>query len=381
MKLKPFRFQKIILLLFLCSTLPKTSLGDDTTKVLFIGNSYTSSNDLPRLVQKIAEASGRSLLADRFLRYGTSLEVIGEDPATQTKIEERDWDYVVLQGGCHNAAYPDSHHIIISFADYRPLPPVLEKLRDITLRHCKTARVIYFMPWAFKDGITWVPGYSDTYADMQKKIRTNAVKFANDLNLVIAPVGWAWYRAIEQRPDIELFSPDWSHACLEGSYLAACVFYATFFQESVDCAYYAGGAPDDSTVPVEKAEFYQQIASATVLEDLQLWRIPYSTTRVEPGTDAPPSEFRLLPNHPNPFNPGTTLIWTQSRTARIDIRIHDVRGRCIRRLARDSFPPGTHRIPWNGCDDSGRETGAGLYFARVIVDDTPLYTLKLMKFK
>ena len=49
----------------------------------------------------------------------------------------------------------------------------------------------------------------------------------------MSPIGEAFRRSIALNPNLELYQPDESHPSLEGSYLAACVFYEVLFQKSV----------------------------------------------------------------------------------------------------------------------------------------------------
>ena len=55
---------------------------------------------------------------------------------------------------------------------------------------------------------------------------------AKELNAVVAPVGMAWKMALAAHPALVLYEPDESHPNPTGSYLAACVFYATLFDKS-----------------------------------------------------------------------------------------------------------------------------------------------------
>ena len=48
----------------------------------------------------------------------------------------------------------------------------------------------------------------------------------------MAPVGLVWERAIEERPDLELFDWDRVHPNIVGTYLTTSVLYATIFKRS-----------------------------------------------------------------------------------------------------------------------------------------------------
>ncbi len=84
---------------------------------------------------------------------------------------------------------------------------------------------------------------------------------------------------------------------------------------------------------------------------------------VEPGAGA-----FTMSNHPNPFNPSTTISFTLPEAGQVALRVFDVRGRLVRTLADGSFEAGTHSVEWNATDGSGRRVASGIYFYRLISD-------------
>jgi aminopeptidase N len=84
--------------------------------------------------------------------------------------------------------------------------------------------------------------------------------------------------------------------------------------------------------------------------------------------DVPAGEVaavRLLPNHPNPFNPATTLRFLLPRAAPVRLTLHDLAGRVIRTLAADRFEAGEHHVVWDGRDSGGELVASGIYFYRL----------------
>ena len=67
---------------------------------------------------------------------------------------------------------------------------------------------------------------------MQKRINQTYSNLAEENQALIAPIGKVWERVRSENPTIELYA-DESHPNLTGTYLIACVFYATFFQDDV----------------------------------------------------------------------------------------------------------------------------------------------------
>ena len=76
---------------------------------------------------------------------------------------------------------------------------------------------------------------------------------------------------------------------------------------------------------------------------------------------------RLLPNHPNPFNPSTTIAYEIPGEAATDVRltIFDVRGRLVATLVDARVTPGLHRIVWDGKDQAGQAVASGTYFSQL----------------
>jgi hypothetical protein len=68
--------------------------------------------------------------------------------------------------------------------------------------------------------------------EMQEVLNNAYFTLARKLGATVAPVGMAWQKALKANPALRLHKRDKSHPTLLGSYLAACVFYATLFQTS-----------------------------------------------------------------------------------------------------------------------------------------------------
>lgn len=83
------------------------------------------------------------------------------------------------------------------------------------------------------------------------------------------------------------------------------------------------------------------------------------------GEAPPPAATARLVNVPNPFNPATTFPLVLEKRSRVTLAVFSPSGRRIRLLADGVFPPGDHRIEWNGLDDSGRPQPSGLYLTRL----------------
>jgi hypothetical protein len=67
------------------------------TKILFVGNSYTYVNDLPKTIQDLAISKGDSITYTTQATGGATAQSLWNTPAVISIIAQGGWDYVVLQ--------------------------------------------------------------------------------------------------------------------------------------------------------------------------------------------------------------------------------------------------------------------------------------------
>ena len=73
----------------------------------------------------------------------------------------------------------------------------------------------------------------------------------------------------------------------------------------------------------------------------------------------------VSPNMPNPFSSATVIDVHLNRESDVDVKVYDVTGRLVRNLERRRLSAGTHRVRFDGRDDSGRSLPSGVYFFKV----------------
>ncbi len=91
--------------------------------------------------------------------------------------------------------------------------------------------------------------------------------------------------------------------------------------------------------------------------------------------DAPPAVPKrsfLQPNHPNPFNPQTTIHFGVARAGEVSLAVYDLRGRKVRTLFEGFHESGSFDAVWDGRDDAGRPVVSGSYVCRLKTDDESL---------
>jgi hypothetical protein len=96
--------------------------------------------------------------------------------------------------------------------------------------------------------------------------------------------------------------------------------------------------------------------------------------RVEPGVrdpsdaPAPAARTQLLVGEPtpNPFNPRVTFtLDVPAGAGRVQLQIHDARGRLVMRLLDGELAAGRRQVVWDGADEQGRAVASGIYLYRL----------------
>ena len=251
-------------LLFLLSIIPFLSFGQLKKEVLFIGNSYTYYNNMPQLVEQIALSFGDSLIYDSSTPGGASFNVHTNNTQTLAKINQQQWDYVVLQAQSQEPSFSPGQ---VANNTY----PYAEILVDSIYANSSCTEPLFFMTWGRKYGDQQnCAAYPPicTYLGMQQRLRESYLEMAFNDSASCAPVGMAWKKSIAIDSTLNLYSSDNSHPSIYGSYLAACTFYASIFKKSAVGSSYWPNAIDSLT-----ALSLQEIGSSTVLDSLAVWNI------------------------------------------------------------------------------------------------------------
>lgn len=114
--------------------------------------------------------------------------------------------------------------------------------------------------------------------------------------------------------------------------------------------------------------------------ELELKLALYGSGGTSPGL---PKAYSLAQNHPNPFNPATTITYTVPETAaagNVSIRVYDIRGGLVRVLVDEVKSAGRYTVFWDGTDQSGRGAGSGIYLYRMKAGGS-VFTRKMVLLK
>lgn len=339
MILKVQRFN--ILAVFIFFVVSADINGADTTKVLFIGNSYTYYNDLPGLFGSLAQSGGNVVFTDNSTQGGFTLENHFTYQQTIDKINSNDWNYVILQEQSQYPVIP--YYQDNSFLIYGRKLDSLIKLRN------SNAVTMLYMTWGRKyGGQQCIGGYCSPvftdYHHMQDSLAASYYRLQGIIQSKITPVGIAWKRAMLQNPNVNLWDSDNSHPALGGSYLAACMFYTFIFNANPQGLQFYGG------LTVQDAQFYQAIAGTFM---------PIGIVKVN---NFVPSSFKIYNNYPNPFNPSTKIRFDipSGVNDNIKIEIFDELGKEIEIIVNEHLNSGSYEITWNA-----EKYPSGLYFYKI----------------
>lgn len=197
-------FASILILFAVC-----TSATAKPYRVLFLGNSHTQFNDLPKTFEALAESDGsrRDVIVE--FRFGGFLEDMARDEQIVNLVRDGKWDAVSLQ-----AAKVSSSH------KYRYSQEGAIKLARVAMK--ARSKTVLFVEWPRQD---W--DESDFQMNVYKEIRSAS-------GARISPICYAWDNVLKKRPSLELWAPDGNHPSNIGSYLAACsLYFAVFGTERV----------------------------------------------------------------------------------------------------------------------------------------------------
>lgn len=233
----------------------------DSLSVLFIGNSYVYTNDLPNVFKNITLSLGDNALVDSKTNGGYTFQNHVNDPITYQKIHNQNWDYVILQGQSQEPSFPYNQ------VNSATLPYAVQ-LADSVKSNYLCSQVNYFMTWGRQTGDPQWDSIN-TFNKMNLRLRDAYLRIADSSKSGVTPAGVAWKYVIDNYPTINLFSSDGSHPNIAGTYLTACTFYASLFHKS------PVGSTFLSSLDQATAEILQNAAALVVLDSLSEWRLKH----------------------------------------------------------------------------------------------------------
>ena len=199
--------------------------------ILFIGNSYTYVNNLPDMLEKIADSD-----TDNDTKYhiksvtsgGATLTNLWDSGNARSELKKQHWDFVVLQQQSMWALFDDT------IAENN-----IATKKWSTEIIASSAKPILYETWARQPGSSW---YTDpkkhetfiSYVSMNYRIHTYIYAIANKLGITVMPIGDCWNDAMTANPSLPLYGGDGSHPSPAGTYFTALIFYRYFSQRPLN---------------------------------------------------------------------------------------------------------------------------------------------------
>jgi hypothetical protein len=172
-----------------------------------------------------------------------------------------------------------------------------------------------------------------------------------------------------------------------GTMLAS--FAASLMQSGIEVAWTLSEIDEDAALAVHRSTggSFEELASARIVRDGASYA--FQDAALEPGTtyryrvsvvdggksrtlfetdaiSTPAMPLTLNQNHPNPFNPSTTIGYYLPVDSPVTLEVYDTSGRLVARLLDGAKQAkGTHSVEWRGLDAQGRSVSSGVYFYRL----------------
>ena len=305
------------LFLLFCSLLFCYTLVSQSSRVLFLGNSYTYVNNLPQLVQQCFQSVGDDVIVNMSTSGGLTFQQ--HCTFSLGFIMSGDYDIVVLQEQSQLPSFPESQFMQDSY-------PYAQQLCDLIHQYNPDAKIYFYMTWGRKNGDAQncqnFPPLC-TYEGMDSLLYDRYMVMAADNQACVSPVGAVWHYIRDNYPDMELYQSDESHPSYFGSYVAACCFYTSLTgQNPCDIQW-------NGTLTNTEADIAKLAAKRVVYDSLSKWcfmdnPIEEDSTGIAIFSDSNP----IIDIYPNP---SSQRIYLKPEEPLVDavLEIYDMAGRLI----------------------------------------------------
>jgi hypothetical protein len=133
-----------------------------------------------------------------------------------------------------------------------------------------------------------------------------------------------------------------------------------------------GSHPLAVNLPLTGTWVYSNLRATVYVRDMDTGTIVQAATdfltNIESltGVETPVAAgFGVMANHPNPFNPKTSIDYAVNAAGPASLRIYDSAGRLVRTLVDGVLDAGSHRAVWDGTDGAGNALPSGVYLVRL----------------
>lgn len=203
---------------------------DKKIKILFVGNSKTYINNIPKKVQELAKSGGYTKVSvKKVTQGGKTLSYLANK--YKGKIEKEAYDYVILQEQSDN------------YTNYNDFLGGAKQVSKLVRGKNEEVNIYVRQVWLYKN----------SGVQARTKVYQNAEKVAENINANLIYDGKAFDECRSKYESINLFKDD-KHQSEAGAYLSACSIYEAVFKES------SVGLKYKSKLNADQAKKLQEIA-------------------------------------------------------------------------------------------------------------------------
>lgn len=251
---------KLLIAFFTLISLSFFSIAEDKN-ILFIGNSFTHYNDMPKYFDSICVFEHKEVNVGMFAKSNHTLNMHSKREDLYHTIEREKWDVVIIQGFSREFAQPDS--VII-----KETIPYFDRIYSAIMENNPETKVFLYMTWGYKYGYK-NQKWNNSQKKMLKNIRHGYQLIADEYNLPVIPVGEVWYNVFNKKK-LNLYQKDNHHPNKYGSILVASSVYVGLFNQSLH-PYDFDGMNTENLKKIRKSTnaFFRKYSTFYGLERLQ----------------------------------------------------------------------------------------------------------------
>jgi hypothetical protein len=185
----------------------ESELAAADVRILFVGNSHTSYQNLPAIVCSMVRHAKPGTTVAHQMVFVTHLEDAASNPQIRAEVERRPWTHVILQ----------AQKVSMSG---RYTYPTLDGIELAKAAKAKGAKTYFFAEWG-RRGV----------ADERERTEKIYQEMALAAGVAVIPVGRVWDAALAEDPDRPLHDADGNHESATGAYLTALALASTISGE------------------------------------------------------------------------------------------------------------------------------------------------------
>lgn len=191
--------------------------------ILFIGDSYTSENNLPHMFQSLAEtipATPFNIDTQSYTQPNATLLDHSKNEEVMAQVKSGHWNTIILQDTALAGMNPENLQRLLDAAFY---------FKEAVPQD--SSHIILLATWPYHPDH---PDYNNVptlqnAVNMQNKINLAYWQVAKELKLGVIYSSDVWRPVMEKFPDIMLYQKDSEHPSVQGTYATALAIYHRLF--------------------------------------------------------------------------------------------------------------------------------------------------------